>query len=353
LTPNIFTLLFHQINFVMNILFKLAFFILFPLLFVFGVALEFPRSSQGAANIAFKSTDGGETWQDISKGLPENLRANSIRGNQFFANDKGLFLQVVNGLYHSAPNATAPFWKKEIPGKPGSIARDKPGIFAYNYWGINLKKRNGTGVWSRIFEDQEPRNSSAFEIAGGTIFISTELGLFKSANSGKTWKHVYAGDWVRNMAEQNGVLMATTNMRRLIRSTDNGESWALMNSEGDTTWDVKEIKGGFVAITSSSASGTRRLRTSCDSGKTWQPIDASLQDKIQRTWNNDRLRVQAFNISIIQVGENFLCAHPDGIFRSPDKGKTWKLLLPSIDKKVFNLFFSGNVIYAIRTKGGC
>jgi hypothetical protein len=57
--------------------------------------------------------------------------------------------------------------------------------------------------------------------------------------------------------------------------------------------------------------------------------------------------------SIIKVGENFLCTHPDGIFRSSDKGKTWKLLLPSIGDKVFNLFVSGNVIYAIPSKGGC
>ena len=86
-------------------------------------------------------------------------------------------------------------------------------------------------------------------------------------------------------------------------------------------------------------------------------MDAGLPDKVfidslWRTWN-DRPRVQAFQTSITQVGENFFCTHPDGIFRSSDKGKTWKLLLPSIKGKVFNLFISGNVIYAIPSKGGC
>ena len=57
--------------------------------------------------------------------------------------------------------------------------------------------------------------------------------------------------------------------------------------------------------------------------------------------------------SIIQVGEYFFCGHPTGIFRSSDKGKTWKLLLPSIEGKVFNLSVSGNVIYAIPRDGGC
>lgn len=66
------------------------------------------------ANIVFKSTDGGQTWQDISKGLPENLRKDGIRADSIFANDKGLFLWVGNELYHSTANATAPFWTKDF-----------------------------------------------------------------------------------------------------------------------------------------------------------------------------------------------------------------------------------------------
>ncbi len=309
----------------------------------------------GTAKIVFKSTDGGQTWQDISKGLPENLRKDGIRGDSIFANDKGLFLRVGNELYHSTPNATAPFWTKEIfPDEHSSIAPGKSGIF---YWGVNLKKTNGTSVWSPIFENfHEPRIRSVFETAGGTIFIGTDRGLFKTDNSGKNWKHVYAGGWAGHLAESNGVLVSTSK-RSIIRSTDNGENWALAISEGGVAFDVKQIKGGFAAITSSSESNTRTLRTSYDGGKTWQPIDAGLQDKdvidsIWRTWN-DRPRVKAFMTSVTQVGENFVCVHNDGIFRSSDKGKTWKLLLPSIESKVFNLSVSGNVIYAIPRDGGC
>ncbi len=238
-------------------------------------AAKVMRNKSGLVNTVFKSTDGGQTWQDISKGLPENLREDSI---SFFANDKGLFLRVGNGLYHSAPNATAPFWTKEIlPDEHSSMAPGKPGK---DYWGINVKKTNGTSVWSPIFENfQEPRIRSVFETAGGTIFIGTDRGFFKTANNGKTWKHVHAGGLVGHLAESNGVLVAIS-MRRIIRSTDNGENWAVVFSEGGVAWDVKQIKGGFAAITSDSESATRRLRTSYDGGKTWQPIDAGLQDKV-------------------------------------------------------------------------
>ena len=308
----------------------------------------------GLAKIVFKSTDGGQTWQDISKGLPENLQKDSIQGNSFFANDKGLFLRVGNGLYHSTPNATAPFWTKEIfPDQHCSIAS---GTVTNNYWGVNLKKSDGTSVWSPIFENfHEPRIRTVFETAGGAIFIGIDRGFFRSTDNGKTWKHVHAGSLVGHLAESNGVLVAISN-RRIIRSTDNGENWEFVTSEGSVAFDVKQVNGGFAALTPTSAN-IRGVSTSYDGGKTWQPDDAGRQDKVVidsifRTWN-DRPRLQAFQTSITQVGENFFCTHPDGIFKSLDNGKTWKLLLRSIDDKGFGFFVSGNVIYAVRSMGGC
>ena len=155
------------------------------------------------------------------------------------------------------------------------------------------------------------------------------------------------------MAEADGVLLATS-MRRIIRSTDNGENWALAISEDSVVFDVKQIKGGFAAITSNSevnTVNTSRLSASYDGGKTWQPIDAGdkvLIDSIGRTWN-DRPYVQRFMTSIIQVGENFFSAHPDGIFRSSDKGQTWKFLLPSIEP-TFPTVILSNSIFGIHAR---
>ncbi|MEI7735823.1 MAG: sialidase family protein [Ferruginibacter sp.] len=304
----------------------------------------------------FRSADSGQTWQDISKGLPENLRKDGIRGDSIFANDKGLFLNIGSERYHSTANATATFWTKEIsPDKHSKIAPGKSGIFAFPYYAVNLKTTNGTSIWSPIFENlYEPRIRSVFETAGGAIFVGIDSVFFKTDDNGKTWKQVYAGSLVGNMAESNGVLLATSN-RKIIRSTDNGDNWEVVKTEVGVVWDVKPIKGGFAAITAGSESGTRSLCTSYDAGKTWQPIDAGNKvfiDSIWRTWNN-RPSVKTFYTSITQIGENFIGVHPDGIFKSTDKGKTWTLLLPSIDGKFFNLFGSGKVIYAVPSSGGC
>jgi photosystem II stability/assembly factor-like uncharacterized protein len=295
------------------------------------------RNKPGVANFIFKSTDGGQTWQYISEGLPEN----SLR-DDFFANDRGITLRAGNGIYYSKPTSTAPFWTKEIfPDEHSSIAPGKTGIIAYNYAdGRFLQKVNGTSEWSPMFTNFHKKQiRTVFETAGGTLFIGCDNGLFKSTNRGQAWKQVGSGGWVIKMVESNGVLMATS-ATGILRSTDDGENWDVVISEGGVGIDVEPIKGGFAAITFNTQSETRRVRTSYDGGKTWQPIDAGLPASL-------------FISSIIQVGDYFFCGHPQGIFRSSDKGKTWKLLFPAINNKVFKLSVSGNVIYAISRDEGC
>ena len=314
---------------------NVALLLLFQFSFAFDQAIEFPQSlpstdSQqnqkkdrtAAANIIFKSSDGGQTWQDISEGLPENLQADG-----FIEKNSELYIRTGNGIYHSKQNSTAPFWKKEI----------FPGDY---YNGQFLLTINGMSVWSPMYTNfQDKQVHAVFETPKGTVFIGSSNGIFKSTNNGKTWKQVHTGGWVMKMVESNGVLMATS-QAGILRSTDDGETWDCVISEGGVGIAVERIKGGFAAITYNTQSQTRRVRISYDGGMIWQPIDAGLPASLSIA-------------SIIQVGEYFFCGHPTGIFRSSDKGKTWKLLLPSIGNKVFNLSVSGNVIYAMPRDGGC
>ena len=329
-------------------IYLLSFLLLFQFPFVFNEALELPASSpitdsqqklnsneSKVVNIVFKSSDGGQTWQDISEGLPGNLQ-----GDGFFANDSGLYLRTGNEIYHSKLNSTAPFWKKEIfPDEQSSIARAKTGIFAYNNDGQFLQRKNTTNVLSAMHSTFQEEVCTIFESDGGAVLVGCKIGIFKSTNSGKTWKQVHTGGGVMKLVESNGVLMATGH-KGILRSTDDGESWDWVISEGGVGISVEPINGGFAAITYNTVSKTRRVRTSYDGGKNWQSIDAGLP-------------AEASIASIIQIGDHFFCGHPAGIFRSSNKGKTWKLLLPSIEQKVFNLSVSGNVIYAIPRDGGC
>ncbi|MFT3703112.1 MAG: hypothetical protein QM802_12115 [Agriterribacter sp.] len=252
-----------------------------------------------------------------------------------------VYVRSGNGIFHSKSNSSAPYWEKEIfPNNYSDIAPGRNGIFAFDYGGQFLQRMSVANVWSLMYTNfQVKQVRTIFETGGGAIFIGCDNGLFKSINNGETWKQVYTEGWVMKFVESNSVMLATS-QRGIIRSTDAGETWERVISEGGVGIAIEKIEGGFAAITYNTTSETRRVRTSYDDGKTWQAIDATLPASLSIS-------------SIIQVGENFFCGHPNGILKSADKGITWKLLVPSPANKVFNLFLSGNVIYAIPRDGGC
>ena len=62
-----------------------------------------------AANLILQSKDGGQSWQDISQGLPEREQ---LKG--FFAGESGMYLRVKNQMYRSQSNFDMPVWEEEI-----------------------------------------------------------------------------------------------------------------------------------------------------------------------------------------------------------------------------------------------
>jgi photosystem II stability/assembly factor-like uncharacterized protein len=317
------------------------------------------KENSGNLSIVFRSADNGKSWQDISKGLPEGVLPGIDEGKfEFFADDKGLWLTGGDEVYQSQPFSVAPYWTKAfLPNEPGSMAAVKSRLFAYKYWGVALKQADGTIVWSPVFHHfAEPRIRSIFQTAAGTLFLGTDKGLFKTNNKGKAWKQVFAGDLVGNLAERNGMLVATSN-GKIIRSADNGDTWITIGLKGCNAVDVKPINAGFVAITQTAAADGRRVNFSYDGGLSWQPDKAGINDRafIDSLWApvQDDLRMQANITSMVRLGGHFFCTHPDGIFKSADEGVTWQLILPSVDGKVFHLAVSGNVLYAIPRNAGC
>lgn len=290
-----------------------------------------------ATNIIFQSADGGQTWQDISAGLPVDLNAQA-----FVAGNGELYLSSENGVYRSSTAAKTPVWDKEDFLNPQSniVSAGQAGVFACSYNGGFSQKLFGTDSWMPRFTNfGEQSLRSVFETKDGAIFIGCDNGLFKSTDQGATWNQVFDQGWVIHLAESDGILLCTS-QSGILRSTDGGEHWDVVISEGGVGIAVEVIEGGFAAITYNTESKTRRVRTSTDGGKTWQPIDAGLPPSMLIS-------------SIKQVGGHFLCGHPEGIFRTAGPGKTWELLKPAIGKKVFNLFVSGNMVYAVAMDGGC
>jgi polyisoprenoid-binding protein YceI len=212
-------------------------------------------------------------------------------------------------------------------------------------------------------ENEQPRDFFAGE---SEIYVRIEDAMYRSKNNLNTpvWEKENGLDSESasiafdhsGVVEADGVLLRT-GQTGIMRSTDHGEHWEWVISEGGVGIAIERIEGGFAAITYNTTTQSRRIRISLDGGKNWKAIDQDLQP--------------ASSISSIkQMGKYLICGHPDGIFRSSNMGKTWNLVLPSVDKpefnlvptfrsglndrrKVFKIYVSGKVLYAVLRASGC
>jgi photosystem II stability/assembly factor-like uncharacterized protein len=318
----------------------------------------------GAANIMLQSKDGGLTWQDISQSLPVNEKP-----EDFFAGESDLYLRVNKEIYRSKVGLQTPVWEKEtVPGPRTEWGNFNPSgnKMAFNYSTGQLYEQTPAGTWSPIdAKFKTPWIPMIFETSRGTLFYSSDGGVYRSLDKGLSWTTVLKGRGVARLEEENNVLLATC-QTGIIRSTDNGETWEAVISEGGVGIAIEHIDGGLAAISYNTSTKTRRIRFSSDNGKTWRAIDEGLQS----------LSIS----SIKQMGKYLIVGHPDGIFRSADMGKTWKLVhstggnvlkvnpptgsdsvqvvngtntFSNDDQKVFEIYKFGKVLYAVARPFGC
>lgn len=295
----------------------------------------------GAPNRMLQSKDGGQSWQDISNTLPGKGQP-----EDFFVAGQELYLRMNDEMYASKRN-DSPSWERDMMLDPRCdyIGLNGTGVIAYSNQGHVYQKMPGIGSWLLLYSRLSSVHlRSLLETSDGSIFWVADNGIFKSVDKGKSWKHVYGLGWVMELVESEGVLVGTSE-KGIIRSADNGEHWELVISEGGVGIDVEKIEGGFAAIAFSTKTESRKIHLSFDKGLTWHAVDAGLKPSLSLS-------------SIKQVGSYLICGHPDGIFRSSDMGKTWMKVYNGLqdkdnDDRVFEVFVSGNVLYAIAKNFGC
>jgi len=303
----------------------------------------------GKANVILQSKDGGQTWEDISHSLPDSQLPES-----FYAGESDLYLRMMDVMYRSKSNLKTPIWEKVqgLDPQSNSIAFNRSGVMAYNYKGNVYQKKSSGDSWLPVFTNfKKSSMRTIFEAADGILFLGRDNGLYKSEDNGRSWKQVQNEGWVMEIVEADGVLLGT-GLKGIMRSTDKGEHWEWVISEGGVGIDVERIEGGFAAITYNTATQSRRIRISLDSGKTWKAIDETIQPLLHIPSINGFSDAASIS-SIKQMGKYFICGHPSGILLSGDMGKTWNVVHKGVDQKVFKLYTSGSVLYAVLMSAGC
>ncbi len=199
----------------------------------------------------FVSKDAGKNWMRSSTGLSAvNIRAIA----QNYTECGILFAAADNGLFRSDDGAAA--WKKvfaedtadyeegdeyieeDLPISPTWIAADpfdpdmlyfatKRGIFKSDDSGSSWKRMTGEGLLSRNI-----RNLIVSPYVRGCIFAATEEGVFRFSDKENIWREFYSG-----LDEKDAVFIALDpEQDTLWLATKNG----VYKSEGDI-YEIKEI----------------------------------------------------------------------------------------------------------------
>jgi len=335
-----------------------------------------------------RSTDGGDSWTEISSGfMPSGfcrddsgeIYASSSSNGIFRSSDAGLSWTPANGnLAFTAfscviADSTGTLYAAETVGGSSGAgvyrSTDRGAhwarTFAYSLVAVQALFRTRTGaILAGTYGDGIYRSSDAgaswppasaglsnryvttfASDRAGDLFAGTLRGLFQSTDDGVTWAETDNGmmnRYVRSLAVSSGNLFAGTAIS-IFRSTDDATSWNESASGIVSSFCtlVAANKYGAVIAATNAAGGLYRTT---DSGSTWLTANPAFADKL------------VFSLTSGSDGAFFAGISPDtdgvAVFRSTDAGATWKgLATPMKGRPALALATGGGEVAAASITG--
>jgi len=181
------------------------------------------------------------------------------------------------------------------------------------------------------------------------VYAATAYGIFKTEDSGETWKEQNAGflkpfvsDIVLDRSTRNRILAASED--GLYISTNGGKRWKLAGLKGKgvrTLLQHPSEPNVFFAGTEDDG-----FFFSADGGKTWRQSNTGITQLTVYTIVCDRS-----NADVLYVG-----THGGGVYRSLDRGKSWKQMIQGLDNLVVHVLLllpsNPSVVFAGTLNGG-
>jgi photosystem II stability/assembly factor-like uncharacterized protein len=251
----------------------------------------------------FKTNDSGQSWSKIYEGFNLLKKSNNliygISGTSFdtyhFTTDFGATWQVI-------PNSTIN-WMAELNGSIYYTTQD--GIYKSvdngNTW---VKKTDGIKAYNRIYATET------------TLFVNcmnpSDQGIHKSTDFGETWTNVGLGDAIYygwEFINHNGVLFIGvdyTTPRGVWRSSDNGDTWVQVNSGAKVR--RLESNGSKIYLSTYDPNSQKYpLFISTDNGATW----TNIMDDSNNMFDADDTHLYVYSF-------------PDHVVKSSNDGATWE-----------------------------
>lgn len=270
-----------------------------------------------SGNGVFLSFLYGDHWREFRNGF-----INSMVYSLIIVSNQTVCAGIDGGIFLTTDHGNN--WQQTLSMKyvVRSFARDKNGHVFASTTGAGIYRSSDEGLsWNRISDTNIVSNSYQiiFDITGN-IYACTARGVHRSTDNCQTWSTLglYWDDVYALVIGKNGYLFAGTRSN-VQRSTNGGKFWIPCTIEyyqGDVHYLAVD-KDGVIYGASLHAG---KMIKSTDNGDTWISIQTPLQD----TWHS--------GLIISSSSEIFVSAGSAGIIRSTDKGQTWTSLNSGLEK---------------------
>ena len=220
--------------------------------------------------ITMKSTNAGVTWEPIKADISNSHTFVKASNGRIFVND------AYNLFYSNDMGAT---WNRYEQWEKSDIGTFSKVRMALSPSGELFASNHGVWVIDPLtlesVQSAEGLDSSyirCFVFSKGKVFAGTDTsGIYMSEDNGITWNNLKNSP--RNITisvlavTQSGKLLAGSEEGGLYYSTDNGDNWQISNSElaHSIILDI-EVKGNTIYL------GTNGIFKSTDDGENWQSL---------------------------------------------------------------------------------
>ena len=276
--------------------------------------LTFVQIGQGQPNF----------WEPIN-GLSKDVIDVSLnsRGDIFIVEGgQGVFRSIDNG------QSWKPIGTFHLPG--GRLSMNRTGSLFYSSMGKGFRSLDYGENWdtinvpySSILDFIVGENRDVLAIIPITSIDGPETRLLRSTDNGETWTHIF--DYTDHaLINKNGVIFVSTGLR-VYHSTNNGISWTNSVLPGHISDLIIDSYNHLFAGMSALSTLGGGIFKSLDTGATWQCIDGSPPISSFKINDNNQMVVSGIE------GIN------PSIFVSGDDGQSWK----KVDKGLPNREFAG------------
>jgi photosystem II stability/assembly factor-like uncharacterized protein len=283
----------------------------------------------------FRSKDAGKTWEIVADLHGKSLRALSVAS----ANSKILVAGALDGIYRSHDGGQN--WERISPENHAeiknieSIAVDpaNPDVIYAGTWHLPWKTEDGGKSWHNIkkgvIEDSDVFSIVIDQAQPANLFISACSGIYRSESAGELFRKLqgipYSARRTRMLqmdpADHNVVYAGTT--EGLWKTADSGATWKHMTGSNivinDVLVDPRQPSHVLLATDRSGVLASNDggvTFTASNRGFTHRQTAALLVDR------NDSSLIYAGLLSDKEFG---------GVFVSHDAGQSWKQMSDGLD----------------------